>query len=288
MGSAPEQGADSGVTPLADILGRQEPAPQATAAPEGQPEPQPETPPPPEKGEEPKPEQPRDEQGKFAPKQKEAPPASKEEEGRIAAIKAEREKRQALERELAELRAKLAAPQPQVQQAPQQPPQPPLQDLMFQAPEQFVETLQQRFEEQLLATRLATSEALAKQQPDYDAAEQALEAYAKSSPQAAAEVAQMLRSHPAPAMWAYQAGKHLLAQQRWQPIMQQHSDPEAFIAAEVERRLQERMQQQPAQPAQSPAPRLPTSLASARAAAPRNGPGWVGPTPLTDILGQRR
>lgn len=293
QGNAPAEQpeANSGMTPLSEVFGRQEPAVQQTA-PEGQPEPQAAPQTPPETGDEPKAEQPRDERGKFAPKQNAAPPAEKNpEEGRIAAVKAEREKRQALERELTELRAKLAAPPAQpVQQAPQQPPaqpQVPLSDLMFQDPERFVAALQQRQEEQLLATRIATSEAMARQQPDYDAAEQALTAYAQSSQQAAAEVAAKLRSHPAPAMWAYQAGKHLLSQHRWQPIMQQHSDPEAFIAAEVERRLQEKLaEQQAARPAAAPAPRLPTSLASATSVAPRSGPGWAGPTPLTNVFGR--
>jgi hypothetical protein len=291
MGNAPasEPAASSGMTPLNDVFGRSEPAVQARE-PEGQPEPaivpqaQPET------GDEPKVEQPRDERGKFAPKQNAAPPAEKDpEQGRIAALKAERDKRQALERELQELRARMAAPPAQpVQQAPRQPATPPvpLADLMFQDPEKFVAALQQRQEEQLLTTRIATSEAMARQQPDYDAAEQALTAYAQSSPQAEEEVRAKLRSHPAPAMWAYQAGKHLLSQQRWQPIMQQHSDPEAYIAAEVERRLQERQaEQQPVTQAPAP-PRLPTSLATTRAAGPRTGPGWAGPTPLNNVFGR--
>jgi len=294
QGNAPAEQpvANGGMTPLSDVFGRQEPAAQQTA-PEGQPEPQAAPQEQPETGEEQKAEQPRDERGKFAPKpQHAAPPAEKNpEEGRIAAVKAEREKRQALERELTELRAKLAAPQaqPVQHQAPQPPAPPPvpLSDLMFQDPERFVAALQQRQEEQLLATRIATSEAMARQQPDYDAAEQALTAYAQSSQQAAAEVAAKLRSHPAPAMWAYQAGKQLLSQHRWQPIMQQHSDPEAFIAAEVERRLQEKLaEQQAARPAAAPAPRLPTSLASAGSVAPRSGPGWAGPTPLTNVFGR--
>ena len=277
-------------TPMTDILApRADAAPPPEAAPAPAPEASGDTPAAPMH------EAPRDPAtGKFVPKEQQAdaaPPAAKQ-DGQaptlvpVSVAQEERKKRQALERELAELRAKLAPPP-----AAQQPPQPasppvPLTDLMFQDPERFVATLRQQQEEALIQTRLATSEAIARQQPDYDAAEQALTAYAQSSPQAAQEVAQALRAHPAPAMWAYQAGKQLLSQQRWAPLMQQHSDPEAWINAEVERRLAERAAQAPA-PAPSAAP-LPQSLASARAAGPRNpAPAYRGPTPMSAILGRR-
>lgn len=286
---------DAGATRETEPAGRQEPiapAPEAsretgeaTAAPEA------------------KDERPRDPAtGKFLPKAADAPtqdaagspPAEQQAQPPqhvpASVLVEERRKWQAKVREL---EARLSAPPPVPQPAmPQQPAQPqvPLTDMLFQNPEQFVQTLAQRQEEALLQTRLATSEAIARQQPDYSDAEAALEAYARSSPQAAAEVAQMLRQHPAPAMWAYQAGKHLLAQQRWQPVMQQHPDPDAFINAEVERRLVERMQQRPAAPAPSsvPQPPPPASLASVRSAGPRNGAGtWTGPTPIGNVLGRR-
>jgi len=285
---AMEPEANSGPTPLGDIFGRHEPVERA-AAPEGQPATPPEPPPTPETGEEPKPGQPRDERGQFAPKPPVAPPATREEDGRIAAVKAEREKRQAVERELADLRAKLAAPPapPAVQQPPQQPAPPPvpLEELLFQDPARFIQTFHERQEEALLQTRLATSYAVARQFEGYDEAEAAVAAYAQSGTKQANEIAAELRSHPSPAVRTYEIGKHLLAQQRWQPILQKHQDPESFIAAEVERRMQER--QQPAQPvAPAPAPRLPTSLASATSVAPRSGPGWGGPTPLSNVFGR--
>jgi hypothetical protein len=278
-------------TPMTDILSSRADKPEPAPMPriEAKPEPAPvET-----TGEKPAPstdERPRMPDGKFAPKDAQveaAPPAAKQDAPQsvpVQAVLEERKKRQALERELAELRARAA--QPVAQQQPPQPAQVPLPDLMFQDPERFVQALAQRQEEALLQTRIATSEAIARQQPDYDAAEQALTAYAQSSPQAAQEVAAALRQHPAPAMWAYQAGKHLLSQQRWAPIMQQHGDPDAFINAEVERRLADRVRQQPA-PAPSAAP-LPQSLASARSAGPRNpAPAFTGPTPMSAILGRR-
>lgn len=281
--------------PMDDILSSREPAP----APEpSRPEPvaQPvetkgETP-----AEAPKDDRPRDASGKFLPKaetDEAATPAAKPEGQQpttvpVSALQEERRKRQALEKQLAEWQAKQAAPPPVAAPQPPAPQQPqvPLSDLMFQDPNAFVQTLQRQQKEDLLQTRIATSEAIARQQfTDYADAEQALTAYAQSSPQAAAEVAQALGNHPAPAMWAYQAGKQLLAQQRWQPIIQQHGDPEAFIAAEVERRLAERQQSAP-QPAPVAAP--PQSLVSARSAGPRNAaPPWNGPRPMPEILGRR-
>lgn len=259
---------------LSDIFTRRE-APEQVAEPAGQPEPQPAPQPEPQTGE----------QTTAAPAEPKTPEA-----GLTAALQAERKKRQAYEKELAELRAKLTAqPAPPAHQ-PQPPPEPQVQlsELMFQDPDRFVQTLQQRQEEAMLATRIATSEAMARQQPDYDAAEQALSAYAQTSPAAAAEVARMLRTHPAPAMWAYQAGKHILSLQKWQPLMQQHADPDAYINAEIERRMSERQAQQPTSPEPTPPARLPTSLAGARNTAPRSGPAWSGPRPLNAILGQRR
>jgi hypothetical protein len=278
-------------TPMTDILTPRadKPEPAPTPRTEAKPEPASAQEASGDKPAIPKDDRPRDATGKFAPKdaQEAAPPAAKQDAPQsvpVQAVQEERRKRQALERELAELRARAAHPV-----APQQQPQPaqvPLPDLMFQDPERFVQALAQRQEEALLQTRIATSEAIARQQPDYDAAEQALTAYAQSSPQAAREVADALRQHPAPAMWAYQAGRHLLSQQRWAPVMQQHGDPEAFINAEVERRMADRMRTQPA-PAPSAAP-LPQSLASARSAGPRNiAPGFSGPTPMSAILGRR-
>lgn len=277
---------------LSDILTRQEPA-ERQAEPAGQPEPQ-DAAPQPETGEEPRQEQPRDDAGKFAPKAAVPPAAEKTpEHGLTTALKAERAKRQELEREIADIRARLTAPQAppaqQQQQAPATPPT-PLPDLLFQDPERFVQTFEQRQQSALLETRIAISEAGARQQyADYEQALAALDAYARSGARQQAEVAQLTSTDPAPAYAAYRAGKALLAQQRWQPVMQQHGDPDAFIAAEVERRVAERIAQQPEQPDPiNPAPRLPTSLAGARASGPRSGPAWNGPPPLDAILGQRR
>jgi hypothetical protein len=271
--------------PLEDIFSREPEteAPQAGGQPESDTLPEPaaetgeavEAPPEAERERDP-------ETGRFMAKQPEpapqtetGPPPVKDEPPQtvpLSAVLEERKKRQALE---AQLRAIMAQQQPQ---APQQPAQPqvPLEDLVFQDPKRFVEVMAQRQEEALLQTRIATSEAVARQQPDYDAAEQALTAYAQSSPRAAAEVAAALRAHPAPAMWAYQAGKQLLAQ-----------SPEAIearIAAEVERRIAARA------PASSsaPPPRLPGTVADVRSAGQRTTAASQIGSPLEDIVRFKR
>lgn len=226
--------------------------------------------------------------GKFiqkpeaAPEATGSPPAQQQSEPPqhvpVAVLVEERKRRQALERELAEYRSRPAA-QPQVAPQHQAPPV-PMQDLMFQDPERFIQTLQQQRQEELVHTRIALSEAQARQNPDYEDAEKALHVYSRQNPRAAEYVANMLWTHPAPGIWAYQFGKKLIAQQRWQPIMQQHGDPEAYVNAEVERRMAERMQQQPATPTARPtAP--PASLATARSVGQRgNASTFTGPRPL--------
>lgn len=285
-GSAPADGP----TALSDIFARPEPG-ETQAEQAGQAEPQAAPQAEPEKGETAE-QQPRDEAGKFAPKQA-APPAASDEPKQVpvAALRDERQKRQGLERELAELRARYAA-QP-VQQAPQQappaPPAVPLTDMLFQDPDGFVRQVQQSQEQALRDTRIALSEAMVRQQfPDYPDAEAALERYALSSPAAREEVARMLNSHPAPAMIAYQAGKHLLAQQEWQPLQREHATPEAWRQAERERIRAEVLAEQAQSSSNTPAPRLPTSLAGARASQGRSASNYAGPQPLSVILGQRR
>ncbi len=258
--------------------GRPEPEPQPAAAEETGEQPAPE----------PKGEQPRQPDGKFAPKDAAAanagPPPVEQgapQMAPVAAVLEERKKRQALEAELRELRARIAAPPP----PPAAPPQPeiPLEDLMFQDPQRFVQAVRAPLEEQLAVTRLAMSERVARMQPDYAEAEAALVSYVNANPQVQQQVAHALRSHPDPAGWALEQGRKLIMQQKWGPVVQQYGSPEAFMEA---------MRQQAAPPAapaaNSAPPAPPASLASARSAGPRSGaPPWRGPTPLSQILGRR-
>jgi hypothetical protein len=67
-------------------------------------------------------------------------------------------------------------------------------------------------------------------------------------------------------------------------------DPDAYINAEVEKRLAERGQAQQEQELtqQRPAPVMPSNLASVRNVGVRNGPAWGGPSPLQDIFARKR
>lgn len=67
-------------------------------------------------------------------------------------------------------------------------------------------------------------------------------------------------------------------------------DPDAYINAEIERRLAERTaaMQASGQPSQAAQPGLvPTNLAAARSAGPRTGVTFTGPRPLSEIMKQR-
>lgn len=267
---------DDGDSPLREPAGRPEPAAALEAVETG------ETAAPAE--DKPKDDRPRDEAGRFAPKAADAPqqaagspPAAQNGPPQSVPASVLVEERRKWQARVRELEAQLTAPRPVPQ--PQQPPpapEPPPEELLFQDPARFVQSLRQQQEEALLVTRLEMSAAIARQQPDYDQAEAALAEYAQSSPAAAREVRDALRAAPAPALWAYQAGKKLL-EQRPESI-------EARINAEVERRMAERMQQQPATSSAPPPP--PASLASVRSAAPRAQ--WAGPAPTNAIFGRQR
>lgn len=61
-------------------------------------------------------------------------------------------------------------------------------------------------------------------------------------------------------------------------------DPEAYIKAEVDRRLSERAGQQQQPPTQQAQPVLPTPFAGARNAGPSTTPAYSGPRPLSEIM----
>ena len=288
--TAPE-GAAFEPRPMTDIL-RDAPAAPAKE-PAGRPEPAAASPEPVETGDKPD-AQPaagrsRDDAGRFAPKadapDNGPPPEPKQDAPQtvpVAAVLEERKKRQALERQLQELQARITAPP-----APQQPPQPaaqpdvPLEDLIFQDPQRFIQAVRAPLEDELVRTRLAMSEANARRESDFDEATNAFAQYVEANPQIKGAIAGQLRSHPDPARWALEQGRALIAQERWGQVIQQYGSPEAYIAA-----------QRPSQPAPvappSAPPAPPASLASVRSAGPRGVPTWSGPTPLSSIVGTRR
>lgn len=160
-----------------------------------------------------------------------------------AAMKAEREKRQAeqqrreqLEREVAQLRQ--AAPEPS----------------FYEAPEQFVQAMEQRANERLyLALEAQAREAY----PDYDEVFAAVKEHAEGNP----AVRQEILSAPNPAVAAYKLGKKLREFERMQ-------DPGAYrqqIEAEVRAKVEAEFKAKEAERAKAVAA-LPPDLTQARSA----------------------
>lgn len=282
-------------TPLGDIL--RDDAPQTEREPAGRQEPLPTEAAPIETGDAPadltKDTRPRDEQGRFAPKEEKpaetGPPPAEQSAPQtvpVGAVLEERKKRQALEVRLREMEARLAAPPPPAA-APQQQaaPEVPLEDLMFQDPQRFIERVRQPLEDQIVQTRVAMSEQLARQKPDYAEAEAAFLAWVEANPAERSRVVQEMRSQASPAEWAADVGRQIVAQQRWGQVIQQYGSPEAYLAAQQQ--AAPPVAHAPvAQPSAPPTP--PGSLASVRSAGPRSGAApWTGPTPLSAILGRR-
>jgi hypothetical protein len=247
----------------------------------------------------------RDEAGRFAPEAQTAPPAEPNapEEGRVAAIKAERQRRQQaeqraadLERQLREFQQRQTAPAaPQAPAQPAAPAQPPAD--FWADPEGYVANLhkqtQAEVERRTSEVRFAlAAEVVRSQHADYDEAESALhehvqEAEASGDPMRKAQaeaIRAAIRNAPNPAAIALQLGRQA------KMLREAGNDPQVMFQRAVEAEVAKRLAAQQPAPAPvpaNPAPRLPTSLAGARAAAPRSASTYSGPRHLSSILGQQ-
>jgi hypothetical protein len=180
-----------------------------------------------------------------------APPAEPPKEQHVAPLTAlldEREKRQAAEREAAELRAwrqqQEAAQRAQQQRAPD-----PRQD-----PDGALAYERAMFQAQLTNTRLQTSRFLAEKDFGADVVKEAFEFFDKNP-----ALSHQFVDHPSPFHAAVEFWK------RQKVAEEVGADPVAYRArleAEIREKLMAEMQAQPAQPK----PRLPGSLAAAPAA----------------------
>lgn len=260
-----------------------DPAPAPAAAPEpSEPSAAPptgETPDP-----EPRDERPRDEHGRFAPRTQDereaAPPAAKQDPGQIPiqALLDERDKRQRAERALEEAR----------RQAP--PPAPPPRPNLFEDPDGAIDHLRQEFQQQLIAERLNSSVAFAQSQyQDYGEKEQVfietVQREAKADPHGQSALYRQMIADPNPAQFAYRVGSQILAMQEIGPDPTSYKerlvDDDALFQKMLEKRGLSQQQLQPPAPS-APAAVFPTSLSTARAAAPRQpAAAYNGPTPLT-------
>lgn len=161
----------------------------------------------------------------------------------LAAVMAEREKRQRLERELAEERAKH-----QAQQAPA--------PSYYEDPEGYLARAQNDIEQRATARLNAALEAQAREQyPDYEEKMGVVMEHAAGNP----AIVQEIMTAPNPAVAAYKMGQRLME-------FQQMQDPEAYrakIAAEVRAQI-EAENKAKADQRQKAASEIPPDLSQAR------------------------
>jgi hypothetical protein len=191
-----------------------------------------------------------------------APPAEPEEKQHVAPLTAlldEREKRQAAERELQELRNWRQQQEAQARAAQIRAPDP------RQDPDGALEFERQHFQKQLYNTRLSTSRFLAEQQFGADTVAEAFAFFDKNP-----ALSHQFVDHPSPFHAAVEFYK------RQKVAEEVGADPDAY-RARLETEIREKImaEMQSAQPAQ-PKPRLPGSLAAAPAAGGAGEPAARG------------
>lgn len=147
-----------------------------------------------------------------APEVTTTPEAREEQTVPIAALKAEREKRQAFEKELAELRAAQQAAPPQ--QLPE----------FYEAPEQHLQVIEQRHAQRLYAALEAQAREV---HPDYDEVFEEVKAAAEGNP----ALQQRIFSAPNPALEAYKLGKQLREFKRMEDPVKYRAEVEAELRA---------------------------------------------------------
>lgn len=180
-----------------------------------------------------------------APEATPAPETKKEDTVPLAALRAEREKRQAFERELAELRKKQEQEQEKLPS-------------FFEAPEQHLDRVVQQVQQQSQQRLLAALEEQAREAfPDYDEVFAEVEAHAAENP----AVGQQILSKANPALAAYKLGKQLREMKAMQNPDEYRAKLEAEIRAKVEAEFKEREEAK-----RKTADSIPPDLASARSA----------------------
>lgn len=150
-----------------------------------------------------------------APEVTTTPEAREEQTVPIAALKAEREKRQAFEKELAELRAAQQAAPPQ-----------PMPEF-YEAPEQHMQALEQRATQRLY---MALEEQARAVHPDYDEVFEEVKAAAQDNP----AMQQRIFSAANPALAAYQLGKQLREFKRMEDPVKYRAEIEAEVRTKLE------------------------------------------------------
>lgn len=220
--------------------------------------------------------QPRDEHGRFAaktgvdPETDTVPPTDKLPQEDYKAVREEREKRQALERELEALR--------QQHQALKEPPAPP--PSMWEDERGW----QQHFGNEVVTTavqqatlnaKLDMSEMMVRQaNPDFDEVKAEFLALAEQNPQ----LVQQALADPHPWNKAYQIAKNHKTM----------AELGATNLDDLKTKLREEIMvelQQGSTPVPQARPQVPPSLTTERTVGGRGGPAWAGPKPLSELLG---
>lgn len=160
------------------------------------------------------------------------PPATEDKDSGhvpLAALKAERTKRQALERELEQLRSKATQTQPQ--QQPQEAQQPAS---FYEDPERFVQGLVSKVQHEANQRILQALDAEAREQfPDYDEVMELVVKQAEGNP----AIRQQILNSPNPPKAAYRLGKQLKDLEAMQDPVAYRAAIEAEVRAKVEAEL---------------------------------------------------
>jgi len=173
----------------------------------------------------------------------------------LAALKAEREKRQEREKRIAELEAALEKTRPQAQKAPPEADQAP--ELTFwEDPDAFIASRVSKSERELQHRFLvAREDDMREKHKDYDEVIEKVKEYGQSNPAGL----QQILSAPDPAKAGYQFGKKLIE-------LKQMEDPDAYrarIEAEVRAKIAQEAEEEASGKARS-ANAIPPDLSSAR------------------------
>lgn len=217
--------------------------------------------------------QPRDDTGRFAAKEtgvephnaEPVPPTNQLPKEDYKAIRDEREKRQALERELEALKQQFAAPQEQA------PPPSIWEDDQGALQHVKQEAIGAAVQQATFNAKLDMSEMMVRQaNPDFEDVKAEFLALAQQNP----VLVQQALSDPHPWSKAYQIAKNHKAMQELGAT--NVDDLRAKIRAELEAEMQV---QQPVRQS------IPPSLATERNVGSRSGPAWSGPRPLSELLG---
>ena len=215
------------------------------------------------------------EEVKEAPKEpvKEVKPAAPQQEftekekAFLKAAQEERNKRQQLEAKLKEIESRL----------PKEP-----EKTFWDDPEAALAKQKQEMRQEVLNTRLATAEIIARQRhPDFDEKIAVFSEVLQQNP----ALHQNWLSAPDPAEFAYQTGKNHKELQE----MGSMEELKAKIERETEARLRLKIEAElkaKAEALEKARADLPGSLSQARSTGTTNRPVWSGPTPLDSILGK--